>query len=130
VMRRVLVITAVLCVCLGCQSKPNQVHFIIPTGFRGAFAIKPDDPAGTILVKEDRRYLVRIPANGVLGIKGYDPFCSYLCTASFANSNSIWVSKRIDDKPRKDQIALWSGGTQVRHENENPVSLYWWFVGT
>jgi hypothetical protein len=128
-MRRV-VLTASLCVCLGCQSTPNQVHFIIPNGFRGAFAVKADDSEGIIVVKEGGLYVVRIPESGVLGIKDHDPFQSYLCTASFANGNGIWVSTRIDDTPRKEQIALWGGTTEAWYENGKPVNLFWWFVGT
>jgi hypothetical protein len=130
VMRRFVVLAAVLCVCLGCESKPNQVHFILPNGFRGAFAVQPDDPEGIILVREDGCYVVRIPESGVLGIKGYDPFHPYLCTASFANGDEIWVSKRIDDKPRQGQIALWGCTTQGWYEGGKPVNLFWWFVGT
>jgi len=129
-MRTIIVLTAALCVCIGCQSKPNQVHFIIPSGFRGAFAVKPDDPDGIILVKEDGRFVARIPESGVLGINDYDPFKSYLCTASFNNGDEIWVLKRLDDKPRRGQIALWGSTTQGWYENGKAVNLYWWFVGT
>jgi hypothetical protein len=82
------------------------------------------------LVEENGRYVIRIPESGVLGIKGCDPFQSYLVTASFANGDNIWVSKRIDDKPRKEQTALWGAVTLVRYENKKPISAYWWFVGT
>jgi len=129
-MQRVVVLAAVLCVCVGCESKTNRVHFIIPNGFRGAFAVKPDDPEGIILVKEDGRYALRIPESGVLGIKDYYPFHSYLSTASFANGDEIWVRKRIDDKPRKEQIALWDGWTTSWYGNGKSVNLVTWFVGT
>jgi len=129
-MGRFLVLAAVLCVCLGCKSEPNQVHFILPIGFRGAFAVKPDDSLGIILVNKDGRYVVRIPESGLLCVKGLDPFHPYVCTAAFANGSEIWVSKRLDDKPRKEQNALWDGATQSWDENGRPVNFFWWFVGT
>lgn len=48
------------------------MHFVLPDGFRGHFAIVPDDPHGIELVKQQGRYVVRIPDSGVLAIKGYD----------------------------------------------------------
>jgi hypothetical protein len=125
VMGRVLAFAPVFFCFLGCHSKPNQVHFIISDGFRGAFAVKPDDPDGIELVKEDGRYNVRIPEGGVLRIKGYNPFHVFLSKASFANGEEIWVEKRLDDRPRKDQVGLWGGITEIE-----PIYRYWWFIGT
>jgi hypothetical protein len=115
---------------VGCESRPEQVHFVLPDGYCGAFAVKPDDPDGIELQKKDGRYVIRIPERGVLKIKGHDPFRSYLNTASFASGERIWVSKRIDDKPRPGEIALWSSGTRVIYEGERPINFFWWFVGT
>jgi hypothetical protein len=103
----------------------------LPDGFRGGFAIRPYDPDAIELVKEDGRYTVRIPESGILGIRGHDPFRSYLCTASFANGDEIWVSKRIDDSPGKGQVALWGGITEIKYDKGQKQSeLFWWFVGT
>ena len=81
------------------------------------------------LQKTNGRYVIKIPESGVLKIKGHDPFGSYLATASFASGQGIWVSKRIDDKPGRGEIALWSTGTQVLSSGP-PKGTFWWFVGT
>jgi len=70
--RRFLPIALVMGVCQGCQSKPNKVEFVVPNGFHGTFIVKSDDPGGIVLEKVEGRYVVQIPKNGVLGIKGYD----------------------------------------------------------
>jgi hypothetical protein len=106
------------------------VHFVLPDGYRGAFAIMPDDPDGIELKQTGGRYVIPIPEGGVLKIKGHDPFRSYLNTASFASGELIWVSKRIDDKPAPGEVALWGTGTQRRYEDGQPVNYIWWFVGT
>jgi hypothetical protein len=129
--QRTLALVALCWVCSGCRSEPDRVQFLLPNDFRGAFAIKPDDPDGVVLVKEGGVYVVRIPENGVLPINGYNPFCSYLSTASFSNGDEIWVSGRIDDAPQRPQLALWGGHTHIHwDEKGNPLSTYWWFVGT
>jgi hypothetical protein len=76
------------------------------------------------LTKENGRYVVRIPEDGVLRMKGYDPFRSFLYTAAFSNGDPIWVEKRIDDVPQWGEVALRGLGTQI------PSQSYWWFVGT
>ena len=131
VMRRLMVILVLACLCLGCESKPNQIEFIIPVGFRGTFAVKPDASDGVVLAKGKSRYVLRIPESGVLLISGYDPFHPYLNTAKFANDDQIWVAKRIDDRPKMGQVALFSEGLSIRtDENKKQVAEYRWFVGT
>ena len=129
-MRKPLAFGVVLLFSLGCESKPNQVHFIIPDGFRGSFAVKSDDQDGIMLGQENGHFVLRIPESGVLGIRGYYPFRSYLDTASFVNGDEIWVSKQFGDKPRREQIALWGWTTEALYENGKPINRDWWFVGT
>jgi hypothetical protein len=126
-----LAFVALICLIIGCRRDPDRVRFILPNGFRGAFAIKPDDPDGVVLVRENGAYSARIPESGVLAIKGYDPFESMLSTASFESGQEIWVSRRIDDKAGKGQVALLGGYTHVEwDEKQKPSVSYWWFIGT
>jgi hypothetical protein len=75
--------------------------------------------------------LLKIPNDGVLAIKGYGPFDSYLCTAKFANGDAIWVSKQINDKRPNGTIALFGGYTILRVDSDGKgASDYRWFVGT
>jgi hypothetical protein len=124
-------IAAVSFLGAGCASKPNQVEFIVPDGFRGAFAIRPDDPDGVLLKPGEKLYQFRIPKSGVLGMRGYDPFRSYLCTARFENGDPIWVSKRFNDKPQASEVGLFGGHTHITFDgNDTPQATYWEFVGT
>jgi hypothetical protein len=106
------------------------VHFVLPDGWRGGFAIKPDDPLGFKLEKTEGRYVITIPESGVLWIKGHDPFGSYLNTAAFESGQAIWVKRAIDEKPGVGEVALWDVGTHVEDVDGRAISWYWWFVGT
>jgi hypothetical protein len=129
--RKVVLVAVLSCAGLaGCESRPAQVHFVLPTGYHGAFAVKPHEPAGIELQKTNGRYVINIPVEGVLRIKGNGPFGSHLETASFATGDEIWVSKHIDDKPSRREVALWGGGTYIWDVDGQPTSFYWWFVGT
>jgi len=131
ILRRIWALTLVLGLCQGCQPNPNQVEFVVADGFRGTFIIKPDVPDGVELEKEHGRFVVRIPKDGILGIKGHGPFNSYLCTARYDNGDVIWVSKRIDDKPQEGEVALLGGHTHIESANNGKqVGDYRWFVGT
>jgi len=132
-MRRFLegsLLTILLLACCGCEAKPNQVAFVLPDGFRGGFAIFPDSPDGVVLEQKRGRYVIEIPENGILKINGPHPFASYLSTASFANGDTIWVEKGIDDKPSPGEVRLWGLGTHISYEPDKPINEFWWFVGT
>jgi hypothetical protein len=118
--------------CGGCDGRPNQVHFVLPDGFEGPFAIEPDPKDGAELTKVDGRYVVNIPKESVLKMKGYNPFVSYLNTAAFVGGRPIWVEKKLGDKPGVDEPGLWGVGTKVEYpDGVTPTNeRYYWFVGT
>jgi hypothetical protein len=58
---------------VGCSHQPNQVHFLVPNGYRGAFAVRPDDPHGQELKKGKGTFIIRVPESGTFEMKGYDP---------------------------------------------------------
>jgi len=130
-MRRFIAVAVLLGFCQGCQPNPNKVELVVADGFRGTVIIKSDNLNGVVLKKVDGRYVVSIPKDGVLAIKGYDPFRSYLSTARFANGESIWVSTQIDDRPPKGRICLFGGYTQIRGDSSgHQESDFRYFVGT
>jgi hypothetical protein len=116
--------------CLGCNRPPNRVHFVVPDGFLGSFAIQPNDPEGIEPSRSAGHYVLNIPETRVIKIKGYYPFSGYLYTASYANGQPIWVEKRWDDKPAPGEIAMWGGGSSSWHEGGRLISQIYWFVGT
>jgi len=97
--------------CLGCSSRPNQIEYVIPNGFRGTVRVIHKEGAPEVPII-DGRYVLSIPEDGVLFFGGYDPLVSHLRTARFANGNPIWVSQRIDDHPEAGQVGLFGGSTQ------------------
>jgi hypothetical protein len=119
-----------LLLCLGCQSRVNQVEFVIPVGFRGTIILRHELDAPPIPM-ENGRYILKIPENGDLVYGGEDPFVSYLRTARFADGETIWVSTR-GDRPQKDQIALFGGVTHRTWNNVDGYGVpdYRFFVGT
>jgi hypothetical protein len=100
----------VLFVCIGCESRPNQVEYVVPNGFRGMVKLiyRADAPKLPII---DGRYVFRIADDGILFYGGYDPLRSYLCTARFANGDPIWVSQSFNDHPDPGQVGLFGGSS-------------------
>jgi hypothetical protein len=126
-----LVFCILLCGCFGGRSNPNQIQFVLPDGFRGAFAVKPNDPDGILLSRISGQYILTVPEDGVLRIRGYDPFESYLSTASFATNGTIWVERWEGDRPTTGQVGLWGGHTCIEWVgNDQPSCTFWWFIGT
>src|SRR5690348_11806538 len=123
-----LVITLVE-LCTGCESKPAEVHFLIPNGYRGVFKVVVDQPDGTIIPKKDGRFIVEIPKNGLLKIKGENPFHSPRYTAAFMDGKTIPYGKEFLGNPPKG-IALWDLGVQVRYKDDQPINTICWFIGT
>jgi hypothetical protein len=116
-----------LLLCTGCGSGTNQVEFVVPNGFRGDIVLK-HEPNAPPLPVVSRRYVVEVPESGVLAFGGYWPFGSYLYTGRFANGDRLWVSERIDDRPEKAQLGLYSGPSRMSSQLKLPE--YHWFVGT
>ena len=113
--------------CFGCVAKPHQVHFILPNGYRGAFTIKPNDPFGSEIKKQqDGKYVYNIPGSGRLKIKGFHPFSSYLVSASFQNGDLIELEKA---EPA-NRISIWGLPTDVQYKDTGPQNFFWWFIGT
>src|SRR5207253_2627511 len=71
-----LLLAVVLGSCFGCKGAPNKVEFVIPNGFRGKFALVPDESIGIEFQRVNGRFVVTIPPSGVIRFKGYFPFSS------------------------------------------------------
>jgi hypothetical protein len=109
----------------------NQIEYVIPNGFQGMIIIRHelDAPA---LPKVNGRYVLSIPKSGIFVYGGYDPLVSHLRTAKFANGDPIWVSKRLGDRPGKEQIGLFGGYSQREWSNTKGYGVpdYRLFIGT
>jgi hypothetical protein len=96
----------------GCQSRSEHLHYVLPNDFRGAIVIFTERADGETLPKEGNRYICRIPANGMLQVKGKGPCYQWHTTsAAFENGQVIPVA----NEPQSigpDTVAFWGCGSR------------------
>jgi hypothetical protein len=133
-MKRVVLITlAVLSMTPSpaCMFFNPGVHFILPDGYIGAFRIILDEGHGIDVKVEGGRYIYRIPENGELKVKSFEPFMkTHKETAAYRSGKEI---PRVDSTVKLDVIALrggmGSGSREVNGKNVGPVILTY-VIGT
>jgi hypothetical protein len=83
----VLLLVAVFFVT--CGRVAQDIHFIIPEGFKGVLKIKKD-PDGEENVKKEGIWIFSFPPDGTLKVKNIKPIeLSRKCTASYQSGGSI-----------------------------------------
>lgn len=75
----------------GCAPQPSPpIHFQLPAGYVGVFALMLDSTNGISVGITNGKYTYIIPTNGVLRVKTFDPFTQpHTESASYAGGNLI-----------------------------------------
>jgi hypothetical protein len=106
----------------GCAKQSPTVHFVLPDGYRGAFAIQKGQSDGIVLEQRNNVYVCRIPACGLLKVKAEKPFSDWHgLTASFDSGETIPIVWDKKNHP-PNQVAVWLGDAR------NTTTYY--FIGT
>lgn len=100
---------------------PNtRVHFILPNGFRGLFAIQLTQQDPPTNPTQDGRFVYRIPSSGLFRASDHEPVLHWhVLSAEFADGTPLPVEHRT----AKDSLQLYSLST-----DEHGNSYY--LVGT
>jgi hypothetical protein len=73
------------------QTEPKySIHFVLPSGYVGAFRLVLDKQAGVDMKLENGRYTLEIPKDGTLKVRSFKPFAElHEKTAAYKSGEEI-----------------------------------------
>ena len=112
----------------GCQPDPNDIHFIVSSGYRGPIAVvaSPDFPEPVDFGNRADGFVLVVPETGVVCIPSYTIFHPYLHTAEYSDGSTIYRHGSLapdSNAMRLQGFGAWGGPTNDR-------GVVWFGVGT
>lgn len=98
------------------------VQYILPDGYRGVFKLMEDQQAGVKLERQDHRYTVHIPKNGILSVKSLKPLRNWHAVSAAYESGKL-IPVAPSDQMTAKTVALYT----YIHSTDR---VYRFFVGT
>jgi len=80
----------------------HRIHYVLPDGYVGIIKIVRDDNNGLEVKNKEGKYILEVPAHGVLKLKNFDLFDSYEFTAAEKTGKEIPIVHPFPD----DGVAL------------------------
>jgi hypothetical protein len=118
---RLFLLGVVLIFTIGCNTSGPPVEFEISNGFVGHIWLIEDGAASEVPL-EDGKYLVRVPANGVLRVRNFQPFAQWHSqTVRYADGTNIPIKRAGSTHPAK-QITFQDCGIGLRQRNGREIT--------